>query len=108
MSLRIGSADFLQQGTKRTNACILLVYDVINFRSSKFTKGDAFVGFQKDTPASVIFQATHLLRSACALAREGSGALKKHITSILKWSAEHSYTEEEETWKQAVSRESDF
>ena len=30
---------------------------------SKFRISDAFIGFQKDTPASVIFQATNELRS---------------------------------------------
>ena len=84
----------------------MLLSLLLNTRSSKFTKGDAFVGFQKDTPASVIFQATHLLRSACALAREHPGALKNHAADILKWSdlsTEHCCTEEEESWKQAVS-----
>ena len=30
--------------------------------NSRFKESDAFVGFQKDTPASVIFQATALTR----------------------------------------------
>ena len=27
-----------------------------------FKKGDAFVGYQDDTPAAVVFQVTHLLK----------------------------------------------
>ena len=40
-------------------------------RDSKFKKSDAFIGFQMDTPASVIFQATNQLRSACAAIEKG-------------------------------------
>ena len=28
-----------------------------------FKKGDAFVGYQDDTPAAVVFQVTHLLKN---------------------------------------------
>ena len=31
-------------------------------RGQKFTEGDAFIGYQRDTPAAVVFQATHQLR----------------------------------------------
>ena len=37
---------------------------------STFNESDAFIGFQKDTPASVIFYATNLLRRACTAAKE--------------------------------------
>ena len=30
---------------------------------STFKKGDAFVGYQDDTPAAVVFQVTHLLKA---------------------------------------------
>ncbi len=89
-----------------TRMCIFILTIMIICRTSKFTKGDAFIGFQKDTPASVIFQATNLLRSACAAAREGTGGLKRHTMDILKWSqlkVEEDYTEEQEAWKEAVS-----
>ena len=33
----------------------------VPFRGRKFTEGDAFIGYQKDTPAAVVFQATHQL-----------------------------------------------
>ena len=49
--------------------CYIAFLDVSFFSSysfsdsnSKFKESDAFVGFQKDTPASVIFQATALTR----------------------------------------------
>jgi hypothetical protein len=32
------------------------------FRGRRFARGDAFVGYQKDTPAVVVFQASNFLR----------------------------------------------
>jgi hypothetical protein len=32
------------------------------FRRRRFARGDAFVGYQKDTPAAVVFQASNFLR----------------------------------------------
>ena len=31
-------------------------------RGTRFVRGDAFIGYQKDTPAAVVFQATNFLR----------------------------------------------
>ena len=31
------------------------------YSGRKFTEGEAFIGYQKDTPAAVVFQATHQL-----------------------------------------------
>ena len=31
-------------------------------RGKKFSRGDAFIGYQKDTPAAVVFQASNFLR----------------------------------------------
>ena len=31
-------------------------------RGKKFARGDAFIGYQKDTPAAVVFQASNFLR----------------------------------------------
>ena len=31
---------------------------------SNFKAGDAFVGYQEDTPAAVVFQVTHLLKDS--------------------------------------------
>ena len=33
-----------------------------SYRGRRFTRGDAFVGYQKDTPAAVVFQASNFLR----------------------------------------------
>jgi hypothetical protein len=38
--------------------CILFTL----FRGRRFARGDAFVGYQKDTPAAVVFQASNFLR----------------------------------------------
>ena len=37
---------------------------------STFNESDAFIGFQKDTPASIIFHAANLLRRACTAASD--------------------------------------
>ena len=31
-------------------------------RGKRFVRGDAFIGYQKDTPAAVVFQASNFLR----------------------------------------------
>ena len=99
---------FSSTGYVHTRVKMVYNYDhTLHLHSSaKFTKGDAFVGFQKDTPASVIFQATHLLRSASAAVRAGTGVMKKHTMDVLKWSqlnVDNGCTEEQEAWKMAVS-----
>ncbi len=33
-----------------------------DFRGSHFSEAHAFIGYQKDTPAAVVFQATNLLK----------------------------------------------
>ena len=53
-------------------------------RDSKFKKSDAFIGFQKDTSASVIFQATNQLRSACAAIEKGLAEGRDEYTKS-KW-----------------------
>lgn len=35
---------------------------LVLLRGKKFTQGDAFIGYQKDTPAAVVFQASNFLR----------------------------------------------
>lgn len=51
------------------------------FSISSFKKQHAFIGFQKDTPASVVFQASNLLRSATAA---GGNAAGGNVTGY-KW-----------------------
>lgn len=53
------------------------------FSDSKFKKSDAFIGFQKDTPASVVFQATNLLRSAT---QAGCDVIVGQCADVLEWS----------------------
>ena len=82
--------------------CLLL------FRNSKFRKEDAFIGFQKDTPASVIFQATNFLGSACAAAKEGVNVKKGKWADIFKWSQLNpsdctNVEDEQQKWEDAVS-----
>ena len=64
------------------------------FSSSKFTEEEAFVGYQKDTPAALIFQATNHCQK-----------MMKHRspTSLMHSTAS---TEEEEELKTAVSMHS--
>ncbi len=78
------------------------------FRDTSFKKSDAFIGFQKDTPASVIFQATNQLRLACSAIKDGSFERTTKWRSILEWSGiatDNWGIEEEdpEAWKEAVS-----
>ena len=76
------------------------LYDSLNFvsfRDRKFTEGDAFIGYQKDTPAAVVFQATHQLEREGPLVGE-----RTESVGVLGPRAE----EEEETshvWKENVS-----
>jgi len=43
-----------------------ITIDVFKCRNHAFKKSDAFIGFQKDTPASVLFYATNQLKLALA------------------------------------------
>ena len=47
---------------------------------------DAFIGFQKETPASVIFQATNQLRLARSVIKDRSFETTTKWRSILEWS----------------------
>ncbi len=77
-------------------------------RNSEFGKCDAFVGFQTDTPAAVVFQATNLL-SALAANRSETDVNHKDCSPIMAWSKlgpEYSHINEEEhheEWVKAVS-----
>ena len=48
-------------------------------RNLNFNKSDAFIGFQNDTPASVIFYATNQLRQALTSKESGQNLLKSTI-----------------------------
>ena len=68
---------------------------------------DAFIGFQNDTPASVIFQATNLLKSIC---HNEYGESLGHVSDIIHWSHLNTVQElieenkdKEIVWGEAVS-----
>ena len=79
------------------------------YSDTKFKRRDAFIGFQKDTPASVVFQATNLLRSATKDARVGKHLSGGKWEEVFQWcmlEQESRIIEEEvdtDTWKKAVS-----
>ncbi len=79
-----------------------LLHSVVSlsvFSNSNFKKSDAFIGFQKDTPASVIFQATNLLRSVSK-----KGCTEGQWVDILKWSQVDpaGLMDEESSWEETV------
>ncbi len=80
-------------------------------RTNSFKENDAFIGYQKDTPASVIFHATNMLRKACELSASSnlnSIPLHKEWKSIMVQSGldlHYQYSPQEEdttTWTTAV------
>lgn len=77
------------------------------YRISKFQKSEAFIGFLKDTPASVVFQATNLLRLACTAAKDGGIPQKGKWADIFNWSqlnpGDHCTEECGQHWRDAVS-----
>jgi hypothetical protein len=78
-------------------------------RNLRFKRSDIFIGFQEDTPASVIFQATNFLRAAVSAVKTGSIAKEGKWSDILRWSQLNQRDcimeniEEQEFWKNAVS-----
>ena len=77
------------------------------YSDSKFKRSDAFIGFQKDTPASVVFQASNLLRSATSAVSIGvDGGKWEGVFRWCKLEREHWDIKEEVDfilWNQAVS-----
>ena len=82
---------------------------IIIFSTCKFKQSDVFIGFQKDTPASVILQATVLLQSACCAIKEGVDVKRGKWANILKYSkfklekASIKPEEDPDLWENAVS-----
>lgn len=75
---------------------------------SKFKESDAFIGFQKDTPASVVFQASNLLKSAITAIQAGinSGGKWERVLCWCELQRDSWKIEEEqdnEMWTTAVS-----
>ena len=74
------------------------------YRSQKFRRVDAFVGYQNDTPAAVVFHATHSMSVLQKQLKDGS--VKHHfILELAHITAEIYVTKEEgsEAWCEAVS-----
>ncbi len=76
---------------------------------SKFKKTDAFVGFQKDIPASVVFHASKLFELATKAVCAGVSVVGDKWDQILQWcNVEHGTwycVEEQQAWTNAVSSE---
>ena len=98
-------------GVRITSACLMVS---MYYSDLKFKPTDAFIGIQKDTPASVIFQASNLLKLATAAVRAGVDVAGGKWERILQWSnvERSSWTIEEEqdheTWIKAVSVTASF
>ena len=75
----------------------------------RFKENDAFVGFQKDTPASVVFQATNMLRSAHTALERGEDVRMGQWADLWEWSQcdpdelRKEENGEDSAWKNAVS-----
>jgi len=74
-----------------------ILYDnqhiLLTSRGRKFTEGDAFIGYQKDTPAAVVFQAT-----------QATPGRMEHISVPgTKADEEEEEVEDSHIWKEDVS-----
>ena len=66
---------------------------LLTSRGRKFTEGDAFIGYQKDTPAAVVFQAT-----------QATPGRMEHISVPgTKADEEEEEVEDSHIWKEDVS-----
>ena len=74
------------------------------YRNQKFGRADAFVGYQNDTPAAVVFQATYCMSELQQQLREKS-ATNHFILDLAHLSAEAFVLEKEGSgvWSEAVS-----
>lgn len=84
---------------------IIILVTYRNSRNSRFKKSDAFIGFQKDTPASVVFQATNLFRSACAAMNKEGHCTEGRWADILHWSKVSPHIHMEEDREQKAKEE---
>lgn len=53
--------------------------------SWNFKTTSAFIGYQKDTPASIVFQASNLLTSAIKAVMEGIADNERERKRVIKW-----------------------
>ena len=80
------------------------------FRDGKFNPANAFIGFQTDTPAAIVFQTTHFMRQ---LRKEGAANSNgwenvRSANALGEVSPEGlvELEEDSEQWKYAVSNDS--
>ena len=71
-------------------------------RGREFTEDDAFFGYQKETPAAVVFQATHQLEREGLAISPGQGWEKTEPISVSEPGAEKK-VENSQVWKENVS-----
>ncbi len=76
--------------------------------SVKFKRSDAFIGYQEDTPAAVVFQASNIIRSAISAVKACEVDAERNWERVLQWcKLEHESGNIEEqdskTWNEAVS-----
>jgi len=74
-----------------------VVIGTLTSRGRKFTEGDAFIGYQKDTPAAVVFQATQ--------ATPVEWGRMEHVSVPgTKGDEEEEEVEDSHIWKEDVSK----
>lgn len=75
------------------------------YRSQKFSRSDAFVGYQNDTPAAVVFQATYCM-SVLQQQLRSKSATNHLILDLARLSTEAFAAEKEgsDVWSDAVRR----
>ena len=81
--------------------------DIIHFTrysGRKFTEGEAFIGYQNDTPAAVVFQATRQLEQEGLAVSSPQGRKKKRPVKDLAVKVK----EDLQVWKENVSLQIDL
>lgn len=74
----------------------------ISNRARKFTKCDAFVGYQEDTPAAVVFQANNQLERLLESGKQLEG-LESHLLAEIDINCLTEDEDNSEAWSRAVS-----
>ena len=78
----------------------------VYFSSYKFTEQDAFIGYQNETPATVVFHAIQQVKQLQADSKpEGKQYKDFNICPILLSQLHDQQSNKEETWSEAVCYE---
>ena len=67
-------------------------------RGRKFTEANAFIGYQNDTPAAVVFQATRQLEGEGLAVSHQRSERTESVSDLAEEGVEHS-----QVWKESVS-----